>query len=112
MNLRRLAPVISAVLILGLWGGAYMKWGRAVPVPPERAGGDKEVNRKLEELRASVLGKDDETRGKKVAPAKIPPKRILEFTPREVCIKMKIDFPDKYKEVDCASDKFSPPPPQ
>ena len=98
--------------VLALWGGAYMQWGRggATDASTERPGGNKEVDQKLDELRAKVLGKNEETRGKKVyAPQIRPPKSAFDYTPREVCLQMKINHPDRYKDVDCASDKFSSP---
>jgi len=101
------------VLILGLWGGAFMKWGRggpAIEASTDRPGSDKEVQQKLDALKTSVLGKDEETRGNKVHAQQIkPPKSDYDYTAREVCMQMKLNYPEKYKDVDCGTDKFSSP---
>jgi hypothetical protein len=113
VNLRRLAPGISAVLILGLWGGVYMKWGRAglaADASPDRPGSDQEALQKLRDLKSSVVGNDAKTRGDTVHDPQIrPPKSAYDYTPREVCMKMKVNEPEKYKDVDCGSDKFASP---
>lgn len=112
MNVRRLAPVFSAVGILGLWGGAFLMWGRsgAADASLERPGANAEVKQKLDSLKTSVLGKNEETRGNKVvAPLIRPSKTVYDYTPREVCLQMKNLHPDTYDDVDCSSDKFSSP---
>lgn len=112
MNVRRLAPVFSAVGILGLWGGAFLMWGRSAPTDAlaEQPGTNAEVKQKIDALKASVLGKNEETRGNKVvAPMIRAPKAVYDYTPREVCLQMKNLHPDQYEDVDCSSDKYSSP---
>jgi hypothetical protein len=109
---RRLAPVVTGIAVLALWAGAFLKWGRGGPTEasPSRPGGDQEIKQQLDDLRTSVLGKNDETRGRKVsAPQTRPPKSAYDYTPREVCLQTKMTYPDRYKDVDCSSDKFSSP---
>jgi hypothetical protein len=112
LSIRRLTPVFTVVAILGLWGGAFLLLGRsgAADASSERSGADREVKEKLSDLKASVVGKNQETRGDKVvAPQNRPPKSAYDYSPREVCMQMKVTYPDEYKDVDCASDKYSSP---
>ena len=112
MNIRRLTPVITGVAILGLWAFTFLQWGRAgvADASPDRPGADREVKDKLSDLKASVVGKNQETRGDKVfAPQNRPPKSAYDYSPREVCMQMKVSYPDEYKDVDCAADKYSSP---
>lgn len=112
MNLRRLSAVISIVIVGAVWGGAYLKWGRltAEELAAEQEATEEQLKKEVDELKGEVLGKDDKTRGKKiVAPQVRPPKAYYDYTPREVCVQMKMRDPDRYEDMDCASDKFSSP---
>ncbi len=111
MKLRRLAPVIAVLLVGGVWGFAFVKFGR----PPEEASQDRpgaegQVKKELEELKGEVLGQNGKTRGKKVtAPQQRPPKAYYDYSPREVCVNMKMLHPERYENLDCSDDKFSSP---
>ena len=112
MNIRRLMPAITGVAILGLWAGAFVVWGRAgaADASPERPGADGEVKQKIDDLKATVVGKNDETRGKVVvAPPIKAPAAVWDYTPREVCLQGKMNFPEQYKDVDCSDEKYSSP---
>jgi hypothetical protein len=115
VNLRPVVAAAACVICIGaLWGGAYFLVGR--PTPEEqtlseseqaRSRDDKAMDRKLEDLRAGVLGKDDKTRGSDIhAPQTRPSKSAYDYTPREVCWQMKINYPDRYKDIDCADSKY------
>jgi hypothetical protein len=112
VNIRRLAPAIACVAILGLWGGVFLEWGTAGAADASRSrpGADSEVKQRIDDLKSSVVGKNQETRGDKVFGAQNrPEKSAWDYTPREVCLQMKDRYPDEYKEVDCSDDKYSSP---
>jgi hypothetical protein len=112
VNIRRLMPAIVGVTILGMWAGAFLTLGRTGvgDASSERPGNPNAVKQKIEDLKASVIGKNDETQGKKVfAPQSRPSEQAWEYTPREVCMHGKANFPDEYKDVDCSDDKYSSP---
>ena len=112
MNVRRLAPVIAGVSILGLWASVFQMWGRNGNEDPAlvRPGAGKEVREKVADMKASVMGKSQETRGNNVvAPQNRPPKAYYDYTPREVCNEMKDRYPEQYSDIDCTDDKYSSP---
>lgn len=115
MNLRHVVTAVACVVTIGaLWGGAYFLVGRPSLEEQQlseseraRTKDDKAMERKLEDLRSGVLGKDDKTRGSDIhAPQTRPPKSAYDYTPREVCWQMKINYPDRYKDIDCADSKY------
>lgn len=100
------------VAVVGLWAGAFVVWGRAgvADASSERGGADQEVKQKIDSLKASVVGKNDETQGKKVfAPQNRPEEGAWDYTPREVCMQGKANFPEEYRDVDCSDEKYSSP---
>jgi len=104
--------VITGVAILGLWAGVFLLWGRsgAADASLERPGAGGEIKQKVDELRTSVLGKNEPTRGNAVVlPRNRPPERFYDVTPREVCLQMKDRYPEQYSDVDCSAEKYSSP---
>jgi hypothetical protein len=113
-----LAAWISGAAVLALWGGtvwvAASSGDGSFDIFPKDAElrEAREVKRGLKELRGEVLGRSHEARGGKVvAPSFHPEDEQMDFTRREVCVKMKLDFPEKYKDLDCSKATYNSPDP-
>lgn len=72
---------------------------------------ERAVDEKLDDLKTSLLGKEPGTRGEEVRPPRLGgvPKRLYDYTPREVCVQMKLDYPEQYADMDCSDDSFDSP---
>lgn len=71
---------------------------------------EKAVNDGLDDIGTSVLGKREKTRGQDIKPPREGiPKRYFDHTPREVCLQLKLQYPEEHRDLDCSSDDFSSP---
>jgi hypothetical protein len=68
------------------------------------------VRRSMHDLKDSVIGGSPTTRGNEILPPRDrPPKSYYEYTPREVCVQMKLNYPEHYKNLDCGAASLSSP---
>jgi hypothetical protein len=112
----RAVPIAFAVAVVLAWGGAA--W---LAISPRGSGtasaasdvdrtGAGEVRSDLRELRGKVLGKSTNVRGDKVIGNVVKPQeQDFNYTPREVCVKMKLDYPEQYANLDCSKREYDSP---
>jgi hypothetical protein len=60
----------------------------------------------LRDVKKSLLGNASKTRGNAVTMEKPELPRDLEFNAREACMQMKLEFPERYANVDCMSERY------
>lgn len=71
---------------------------------------ERAVDEKLDDIKEKLLGKGKETRGIDVTPPRERiSKKYYDYTPREVCVQMKLDYPEQYADLDCGADSFNSP---
>lgn len=85
-------------------------WEKKVETPVERDqrinGRRTGLNAELRTLKEKTFGVG-KTKGNDVFGTHGPlPDELLNYTPREACEQMRLQYPDKFKDVDCASHKF------
>lgn len=101
----------------GFWGQAQETRGNAVVIKEKRVETTAEraarlgkqnsdLDNAIRDLRKDLLGDNRPTAG--VAPKFRPriPKDIASYTQRDACFQMKLEFPDRFGDVDCMSDKY------
>ena len=71
----------------------------------------KIVNGEVGALKKTVLGDNRKTRGNDIVPETPPLPEGFDFNPREACLQMKLEFPERYGKVDCMSDRYDSPEP-
>lgn len=61
----------------------------------------------LTDLKKKVLGNDDRTRGNDVRGqhGELPPE-LRDYTPREACEQMRLEYPDRFGSLDCSAERF------
>jgi len=64
------------------------------------------LNGELGAMKKTVLGDKEKVRGNDIVPARPPPPPGYNFNPREACIQMKMEYPDRYQKVDCMSEEY------
>jgi hypothetical protein len=64
------------------------------------------LNGELGAMKKNVLGDKDKVRGNEIVPERPPPPPGFNFNPREACIQMKMEYPERYGNVDCMSDQY------
>lgn len=62
-------------------------------------------------VKKSILGDRRRTRGDDIIPENPPLPEGFDYNPREACQQMKMEFPERYGNVDCMSDRFDNPDP-
>jgi hypothetical protein len=95
-------------------GDAVSIAGRRVETPVEREKrlgitGDH-VNDTIYEAKKEVLGDRSRTQGDEVRRERGRIPEMYRYTEREACMEMKMEFPDRYKDVDCMSADMSDDP--
>jgi hypothetical protein len=112
----RAVPIALVSAVALAWGG--VAW---LALSPNGAGsrttsfdadrtGSGEVKAELRELKGQVLGKSTNVRGDKVVGNVVKPQeQDFNYTPREVCVKMKLDYPEQYKDLDCSKPEYDSP---
>ncbi|HVY48136.1 MAG TPA: hypothetical protein VHB21_19745 [Minicystis sp.] len=114
----RVLPIVAAVAVVAAWGGAvWMAASKhagasAAPVTATRLDNEAEhdVKAELRDIKGTVLGKSRVVRGDKViAPVVRPQEQDFAYTPREVCVRLKLDYPDQYKNLDCSKPEYDSP---
>lgn len=66
----------------------------------------KIVNGEVGELKKTVLGDQRAIRGNDILPDTPDRPEGFDFNPREACLQMKMEFPERYGNVDCMSDRY------
>jgi hypothetical protein len=69
--------------------------------------GDKEVREDLGAVKRSILGDKRPMRGNDIEPEEQELTPDVEYNPREACLQMKLEYPERYGNVDCMSDKYN-----
>jgi hypothetical protein len=66
-----------------------------------------EIQGALSDLKKEMLGRDEKTRGYDVkGPRAYIPREMRRYTQRDACMQMKMEYPDRFGDVDCMSEKF------
>lgn len=61
----------------------------------------------LRGVKRDVVGDKHKLRGKDVtAPEQLLPPGYEDFTQRDVCMQQKLEFPERFKDIDCMSDRY------
>jgi hypothetical protein len=70
---------------------------------------NRELRDDIGSVKKSLLGDKHHTRGDDIQPEnpELPPG--FEYNPRDACLQMKLEYPERYGEVDCMSDKYDSP---
>ncbi len=66
----------------------------------------KELRDEVGNVKKSILGDRKVTRGDDVLPDAPELGADVEYSPREACMQMKLEYPERYGDVDCMSDKY------
>jgi hypothetical protein len=68
---------------------------------------NSEIDGALEGLKKDMLGRDGKTRGfDPKGPRANIPREMRRYTQRDACMQMKLEYPDRFGDVDCMADKF------
>jgi hypothetical protein len=107
----RALPIAVAVAIALAWGGVgVLTMSRSDDKPGNQHLNAGEVKDGLRSIRGEVLGKNTQVRGDKVVGNVVKAQdESFNYSPREVCVKMKLDFPDKYQNLDCSKPEYDSP---
>ncbi|MFT3772071.1 MAG: hypothetical protein QM820_42235 [Minicystis sp.] len=65
-----------------------------------------ELKEALQGLKTDVLGDSRPTRGDTPRERQAIPRDVAGYTQRDACLQMKLEYPDKFGDVDCMSDEF------
>jgi hypothetical protein len=65
-----------------------------------------EVKEHIGDMKKKLLGDRTKMRGDAIKPEKEALPSELEFNPREACIQMKLQFPERYTDMDCMSERY------
>lgn len=57
-------------------------------------------------VKKSLLGDGHRTRGDDIVPERPPLPEGYRFNAREACLQMKMEYPDRFENVDCMSDRY------
>lgn len=66
----------------------------------------KLLNGEIGAAKKSVLGDRRTIRGNDIIPEQAPVPEGFEYNPREACLQMKMEYPERYGKVDCMSDRY------
>jgi hypothetical protein len=72
---------------------------------------NKDLREEVGNMKKSLLGDHRKTRGDDIVPESPPVPEGFEYNPREACLQMKMEFPERYGGVDCMSDRYDNPDP-
>jgi hypothetical protein len=103
-----------------LIGAAVAAWGLAVffaqtkSAEPAAVGadatGEQAMKSELHDIKKDVLGGSAPNRGSKVVGGVLHARdEDMEFSPREVCLKMKLENPEQNKALDCSRKEYDSP---
>ena len=67
---------------------------------------NKDLRDDLGTMKKEVLGDSHKTRGEDVRGEHRAPPPGYDYTAREACLQMKMQFPERYRDVDCMADKY------
>ena len=62
-------------------------------------------------LKRSLLGDRRRMLGEDIVPEAPPLPAGFEYSPREACLQVKLEYPERFGKVDCMSDQFNNPDP-
>jgi hypothetical protein len=71
----------------------------------------KGVREQVGNMKKSILGDRRKTRGEDIVPEVPPVPAGFEYNPREACLQMQMEYPERYGKVDCMSDRYDNPDP-
>jgi len=71
----------------------------------------KGVREEVGNVKKSLLGDRRRTLGEDIVPEVPPVPEGFEFNPREACLQMKMEYPERFGKVDCMSDRYDNPDP-
>lgn len=66
----------------------------------------KSVRDQVGNVKNSLLGDHRKTRGEDIIPETAGPPEDFEYSPREACMQMKLQYPERFGKVDCMSDRY------
>jgi hypothetical protein len=66
----------------------------------------REVADALRDLKTDVLGNKAPTRGRPLHYQQAIPREERRYTQRDICFQMKLEDPERYKDLDCMSEKY------
>jgi hypothetical protein len=73
----------------------------------KRLAKDKTIRQEAGSMKRSLLGDRRKLLGEDIVPETPDLPEGFEFNPREACMQMKMEFPERYGKVDCSNDKFN-----
>jgi hypothetical protein len=71
----------------------------------------KLLNGELGEMKKSVLGDRRSIRGNDIVPEAPDLPEGFDYNPREACLQMKLEYPERYGKLDCMSERYDTPEP-
>jgi len=72
----------------------------------QRLAKERALRGELGAVKRSVLGESKKTRGWDIVPESPPPPPGFDFNARDACLQMKMEYPERYGNVDCMSDRY------
>lgn len=71
----------------------------------------KEVHEGISKVKKDLLGDARKTRGNDIQPEapELPPG--FDYSPRESCLQLKMEYPERFGDADCMADKYNNPDP-
>jgi len=71
----------------------------------------KDLREQVREMRKSVLGDRRKTRGDDVRGEGPEVPEGFDYNPRDACLQMQLEYPERFGKVDCMSDRYDSPDP-
>jgi len=101
----------------GFWTSAAPTRGTTVAIHERRVESAAERKRRLaqqrselkavlSDLRKDMLGDHRRTRGDDPREHTVVPRDVARYTQRDACFEMKLEYPDRFGDVDCMSDEY------
>ena len=61
----------------------------------------------LHQMKRDVLGDNRKLRGSAISPGpRVLPPGFADFTQRDACFQQKLEYPERFKDADCMSDRY------
>lgn len=91
-------------------GDTVVIQNKAVETTAERekrlAKQNSELKDAMSQLKKEYLGDDRKTRGDDLKERKVLPRDVVHWTQRDACFQMKLEYPERFGEVDCMSEQY------
>lgn len=108
-----LRPGWSSPEWTGFWSSAAPTRGKAIESEAERkqrsTRQNSELKATLSDLRKDLLGDHRRTRGDDPsarARRAVVPRDVARYTQRDACFQMKLEYPDRFGDVNCMSEDY------